>query len=70
MIAPLIGLQAAIAMSHNASYGLFFGANRFSKYGEMQAVNNMIQYKMACSREQYYRKLLNDNIKRSFSTFA
>ena len=69
MIGAIIGLQTAIATRHNASYGLSFG-NAFTKAGAMQRAQAMTMYQIASAQEDYYRKLLSKNIKRSFSILA
>ena len=74
MIAPLIGLHTAIAMSHNIAMSMLsFGANgimNMNKYSQMKYANNSLMYRIALTQEESYRKLLHQNIKRSFSTFA
>ena len=74
MIAPLIGLQTAVAMSHYATSGMLsFGAGGIfgmTKNAQLQYLNNMTMYKISQAQQEYYKKLLKDNIKRSFSTFA
>ncbi|MCR4881822.1 MAG: hypothetical protein K6A44_07725 [bacterium] len=74
MIAPLIGLQTAIAMSHNATMGMLsFGArgiHSMDKAAQMQFAQNVFMYKLTQAQQEYYQKLLDKNIKRSFSIFA
>ena len=74
MIAPLIGLHTAIAMSHNAMAGMLsFGAGgigSMTKAAHMQYLNNVTMYKIATAQQEYYKKLLDKNIKSSFSYFA
>ena len=74
MIAPLIGLQTAVAMSHYSLAGMLsFGARGIAgmtKSAQLNYANNAIMYKIFQNQEEYYRKLLHKNIKRSFSTFA
>ena len=74
MIAPLIGLQTAIAMSHHATMGMLsFGArgiNSMDKAAQMQFAQDTFMYKVAQAQQEYYKKLLDKNIKRSFSIFA
>ena len=74
MIAPLIGLQTAIAMSHNATMGMLsFGArgiNSMDKAAHLNYAQNVFMYEIAQAQQKYYRKMLHDNIKRSFSIFA
>ena len=69
MIASLIGLQTAIAMRHNASYALCFG-NSLTKEAAMQRAQAMTMYQISSAQADFYRKLLSENIKSSFSTFA
>ena len=69
MISALIGLQRSIAMSHYATMGLCNG-NPFTKMGAMNYANNATMMKISNAQRDYYQKLLDDNIKRSFSTFA
>ena len=69
MIASIIGLQTAIATRHNASYALGFG-NAFTKAGALQRAQAMTMYQIASAQEDYYRKMLSKNIKRSFSILA
>ena len=74
MIAPLIGLHTAIAMSHNATAGMLsFGAHGIggmTKAAQMQYAQNVFMYQIAQAQQKYYKKLLHDNIKRSFCYFA
>ena len=74
MIAPLIGLHTAIAMSHNAMVGMLsFGARGIAgmdKMSQMQYLNNVTMYKIAQAQQESYKKLLDKNIKSSFSIFA
>ena len=74
MIAPLIGLQTAIAMSHHATMGMLsFGArgiNSMDKAASMQYAQNAFLYKLTQAQQEYYKKLLDKNIKSSFNIFA
>ncbi len=74
MIAPLIGLHTAIAMSHNAMGGMLsFGARGIAgmdKAASMRFAQNSFLYKVATAHQEYYKKLLDKNIKSSFSYFA
>ncbi len=69
MISALIGLQTSIAMSHYATSGLCHGMP-YTKAGSMQFAQNSTMLKIANAQQNYYQKLLNDNIKRSFNIFA
>ena len=74
MIAPLIGLHTAIAISHHSMAGMLsFGAGgigSMTKSAQLSYANNAFLYKVSQAQQDYYRKLLHENIKRSFSTFA
>ena len=74
MIAPLIGLHTAIAMSHSSLAGMLsFGARgigSMDKAAQLQYAQSAFLYKMTQAQQEYYKKLLDKNIKRSFSTFA
>ena len=69
MIGAILGLQRAIAMSHYSTMGLCMG-NPYTKYGEMNYAQNATMLKIANAQRDYYQKMLDDNIKRSFSIFA
>ena len=69
MISALIGLHTAIAMRHNATMGLCMN-NSWSKSADLQRANNATMLKLANAQQDYYQKLLDDNIKRSFNIFA
>jgi len=69
MISALIALQTSIAMGHNATMGLCRN-NSMSKSSCMRRAQYSTMLKMANAQQNYYQKLLNDNIKRSFNIFA
>lgn len=68
MISALIGLHRAISMRNRATMGLCM--NNWSRNSDLQRVNNATMLKIANAQEDYYQKVLDDNIKRSFSIFA
>jgi len=70
MISALIGLQTATAMSYNAFSNMALFYNHCTKSGQLRCIRNRTLYKMAQAQQNYYRKLLDKNIKSSFSIFA
>ena len=70
MITAMLGLFTSIHRAHNAACGMSFGMGQLDKAGMLRRANNVTMYKIAMAQQDYYKKLLDKNIKSSFNIFA
>ena len=70
MLTAMLGLFTSIHRAQNAAYRMTFGRCGVGKIAQMQRVNNVTMYKIATAQQDYYKKLLDKNIKNSFNIFA
>ena len=70
MIIAMLGLFTSIHRANNAAYGMSFGRGSVGKMAQMQRANDITMYKMAMAQQDYYKRLLDKNIKNSFNIFA